>query len=476
MKDLTKLSGTLLISVLLFTGSFLDISVVAKAESNITGAAEQENGDPKTSEDIILDNDPVAEEDDIADNTEQEGEGPETAEDITSGSGPETTDDITSDSGPEEDTEKDTEEDTVYGPETGEQYYISFSGIDETLHIYIAEITKDLMGEDIHSSDEAWQIFLAERNSRIASLIMEGVSAEDETGQAVEASLKSDGGLFEIFGGPEEYLLTYSAIHPETGAEFNAERKIVLHFEEALLMTGEFTAPVKVTSFPELLSAIGSAPKNASGEYYIEIMNPFDFQATSLLIDEAKKITLFSNNSGGFILTQPNSNYRHFYLSGSGTSFTLSKGVTLSSTGAATYSGGVSAVGGAKFILDGGKIIGNSGSNSTSINGNPLIPSWKSALGGGVFIFDAYFDLINGEISGNRAIGDGTTIKTGYGGGVFIAGISEFNMTGGKISDNYSLFGGGVGINNTYDRASDDMVTFNMSGGEISSNRTAEEV
>ena len=90
-------------------------------------------------------------------------------------------------------------------------------------------------------------------------------------------------------------------------------------------------------------------------------------------------------------------------------------------------------------------------------------------FGGGVSVeINAVFNLYDGSITGNWAGGD-----PGYGGGVCVAG-GTFNMSGGSIARNETVFAGGVGLGggvyvtygvsgtNTYISG-----TFNMSGGSI---------
>ena len=95
----------------------------------------------------------------------------------------------------------------------------------------------------------------------------------------------------------------------------------------------------------------------------------------------------------------------------------------------------------------------------------PTIKGNTAKQGGGVYIYNATFNMKGGVIGGvaaadaNNATGQGVV---GQGGGVY-ANDSEMNMTDGKITGNTAYAGGGV-----YSIGAG--TTFTMSGGEISNN------
>ncbi|MDR1127728.1 MAG: fibronectin type III domain-containing protein [Treponema sp.] len=130
---------------------------------------------------------------------------------------------------------------------------------------------------------------------------------------------------------------------------------------------------------------------------------------------------------------------------------------SVSGTGEA---GGVIVVGGATFIMNGGKISNNSQTRDSSGYGG------EQSGGGGVRIsIDGTFIMNDGEISGNSAVrGGGVYVNRGW------TGSAIFTMNGGKISGNTVLSnytgGAGVGVDNTTNSI------FIMHGGEISGNGT----
>ncbi|MCL2080138.1 MAG: hypothetical protein FWH17_09955 [Oscillospiraceae bacterium] len=82
----------------------------------------------------------------------------------------------------------------------------------------------------------------------------------------------------------------------------------------------------------------------------------------------------------------------------------------------------------------------------------------RAVSGGGVYLSNSStFTMEGGEISGNTAQGDG--------GGVYLRNSSTFTMEGGEISGNTAQGGSGGGV-----YAATSSNTFSMSGGEISGN------
>ena len=162
----------------------------------------------------------------------------------------------------------------------------------------------------------------------------------------------------------------------------------------------------------------------------------------------------------------------------------------------AEYCGGVLLASGATFEMNGGAISGNNsttdggvsvGSGATfEMNGGEISGNVTSnGYGGGVYVYGGTFTLNSGEISGNTAIngaglyvGDSgssvtliggkitnnatTGATTTYGGGVYVAGGVEVNITGAcEISGNSATLGGGIYVNEG---------TVNLVSGTISEN------
>ena len=117
-------------------------------------------------------------------------------------------------------------------------------------------------------------------------------------------------------------------------------------------------------------------------------------------------------------------------------------GVEMNNTG---FGGGVyikkSASGSSSFILEGSTISGNS-----------------ACSGGGVLLNGGDFDMTGGVIEDNQGVW--------HGGGVCVVNATSFNITSGKISNNYTTAKNGGGI---YFEVPG--VTMNINGGEISGNK-----
>jgi hypothetical protein len=155
----------------------------------------------------------------------------------------------------------------------------------------------------------------------------------------------------------------------------------------------------------------------------------------------------------------------------SGGTLILGDGVTLTGGNHSVGGGGVYALQGSKFIMNGGSISGNTapkgggvfvtdGSNFT-MNGGTISGGTGSR---GVYVdTGCTFTMNGGTISGSAANGVGVTTD-GYGGGVYVntGAQTKFIMTGGTISGNTANYGGG----GVYVKGS----SFDMTGGTISGN------
>jgi hypothetical protein len=136
--------------------------------------------------------------------------------------------------------------------------------------------------------------------------------------------------------------------------------------------------------------------------------------------------------------------------------------------------GGVRIRPGSRFILEGGKISGNTastdgggismGGQSFTMTGGQISGNTAATGGGGVRVSSGTFSMTGGEISGNTANGSSTSSFDGGGGVIIIDGM--FVMTGGEITDNTANRGGGVYVSGGTSVAG----TFIRAGGEISGN------
>jgi len=250
-------------------------------------------------------------------------------------------------------------------------------------------------------------------------------------------------------------------------------------------------APNKqVATFKELQNAITAAP--AGTTYVIEITA--DFNCTAVIsIPTDKKIVLMSD--GNFTLTTQGTN-RHFTASGE---LTLLPGVTLTNRNTTDNGGGVQVGSVGVLNIKGGSINGNVNSSSGggvycgggtvnlysgTIDGNIN----KSSSGGGVHVNSGTFNMYGGSVSNNHASGSSASgggvgvnklgtfvLYSGVingnisdhiaqgGGGVFVLGDGKFEMHGGTISNNIATAscGGGVMVGKS---------NFTITGGKISGN------
>jgi uncharacterized repeat protein (TIGR02543 family) len=195
--------------------------------------------------------------------------------------------------------------------------------------------------------------------------------------------------------------------------------------------------------------------------------------------------------SGNSISALPSSVYGGgVYVSGG--NFTMSGGkISGNSVRYTGYGGGVYIADG-NFTMSGGEISGNSGTSygggvSVGSNGSFTLSSGEisgnsGAYGGGVYTVHGSFTLSNGEIFDNTVTYQGGGVYVLYGsftqsggkifnntatlvggGGVYICG-SDSLLSGGEISDNHAVDGGGVYIEGGL------VDSFTQSGGKISGN------
>jgi uncharacterized protein YjdB len=184
------------------------------------------------------------------------------------------------------------------------------------------------------------------------------------------------------------------------------------------------------------------------------------------------------------------------YVSGSGRTFVLNDGVTITdfkinngepcssvcissestfTMNGGTISGNTASSGGgvyvsfSSFTMNSGTISDNTGGGvyvgrgTFTMNGGTISGNTASYSGGGVSISsESTFNMIGGTIQGNTA--------TTEGGGVFVYD-STFTMSGGTISDNTASDGGGVYVYANW--TSENPVIFTMSGGTIQGNTAA---
>ncbi len=176
------------------------------------------------------------------------------------------------------------------------------------------------------------------------------------------------------------------------------------------------------------------------------------------------------SNAGGIAVN----NGGEFTLSGGKVTQNVGRGVnvdnaTFNMTGGIicdnqqNATGGVGVSNGGTFNMSGGEIthnwsgtVGGGVSVTTgatlNMTGGEITDNRAGRYGGGVFVSDGTFNLSDGEISGNKAVGKrpsgGHLVdEDSSGGGVYVRYDGTVNMTGGKITQNTSFVsGGGVGV------------------------------
>ena len=257
-------------------------------------------------------------------------------------------------------------------------------------------------------------------------------------------------GEFTVVGTPDAYMLTGSMTGTD-GTIYNIT----------------LTSPNAASTWSNLQTAINNAPGNATTAATetttIKIMNDLtvpEQDGASITIPAGKDITIDLNGKvlnadgkfnvimvkeGGkltLIDSKPETEHKgyvdadglwHLGEIPQGAEGCTEKTVTGGVITGGTNNSGVYVDYGGIFIMNGGNIVGNTGT-----------------AGGGVYVYrDGNFTVTGGSITGNTA---------SYGGGVFNGGT--FDMTDGTISGNTASVGGGV--------YNDD--TFNMTDGTISGN------
>ena len=146
-----------------------------------------------------------------------------------------------------------------------------------------------------------------------------------------------------------------------------------------------------------------------------------------------------------------------------GSVFNMSGGLILNMTAKSWYVSPVFVRGGATFNMSGGQIKNNSNTWSNSLDDN------KISGGDGVLLYSwnesdpiAKFNMTGGEISSNTSMN---------GGGVYMTANTHFEMTGGLIVHNKSSYdGGGVCVSSVSSVLNPKTAKFVLNGGKIIGN------
>ncbi len=220
----------------------------------------------------------------------------------------------------------------------------------------------------------------------------------------------------------------------EPGAEVVAEEAATVVEEQAPQLTAQATT---VTTFQQLEDAI------AGTDPVIEVGGNITMTG-GVTIPAGRDVTLRGAAGGQYSLIR-DSNYKGALIIVYGSLTINNLALDGNKMAVTDSSGSLVYVEGGVFTLEAGGVLENN-----TLRHTPPVDD----TAGGVSVLGGEFNMTGGEIKGNSSV---------YG-GVFVASAA-FNMSGGLISGNSaSGSGGGVHIGAN--------ATFNMSGGEVSGNET----
>ena len=292
------------------------------------------------------------------------------------------------------------ESDPASLPEDGpKEPAITFAGHEYALRLSMPSIIAQLMADGVDMEDEA--TFNAKRDELVAEKMMQGVTAADEQGNAVEVTMQDDGG-FTIGGEQNTFTVTYAATHPETEEVFTVTREVSIEY---LSFRGMNVQSANVASEAALVAAIEAGETDIVLTGSFTITNTLNISGKNITINAASGVTITMNYAYG--------SRRHFYVDGGG-SLTLGTNVTLDGGGS----------GGGVHVANG----------SLTLNGT--ITNCNAADGGGVQVGGGGSFTMNGTISNCHA--------TSSGGGVSVANGGTLNMQGGTVTGCSAKRGGGI--------------------------------
>jgi len=253
---------------------------------------------------------------------------------------------------------------------------------------------------------------------------------------------------------------------PEYNPEYETETDIDEPDEDTCAETPDYGYEIETTYIS--IMPLSAVPVSTWADLALEISGgATEIEiTTNIMAGNAIPITgtVTISSTGGYTLTQSNTNQRHFTVFGG--TLTL-ENITLAGAGSGNR-GGVSVNGGGTFNMYGGAISGNhapqgggvivSGGSTFNMNGGTISGN-EAVGGGGIFIDDSSFTMHNGTISGNAA---------NSGGAIFVMDGS-FTMHNGSIINNT----GRNNINNTSGVLLHENSTFIMHDGTISGHTSA---
>jgi len=199
-----------------------------------------------------------------------------------------------------------------------------------------------------------------------------------------------------------------------------------------------------------------------------------------ILVKDGSKLTLAGGTvfGNGHVSKEVSGPGRGGVVVEKGGAFTMTGGtVAYNATDETLDGGGVCNAG--TFTMSGGVICANNSRNGGGVYNEGtftlsggVIKNNGAYIGGGVYVAKGAFTMKAGEISGNNAVNDDNeNTREGFGAGVYVYSLGEFNMSGGRITGNTaSTHGGGVFVGDGTYNDNENSARFTMTAGEISGN------
>jgi hypothetical protein len=311
-------------------------------------------------------------------------------------------------------------------------------------------------------------------------------------GGTIDKTFGPGGGTIEILKGT--WQVTVKAYSAEPRLRGLAEETFQVRSGET--HTVELRAAIGIRSGPELQDVLTDSDTNSTGlagyldavvtrDNLLILENDIDLEAMISTPGGGRKFTLIAEPGATRTITR-SPTYPAQIMVCSGDTMSLGRAgesgkLVFDGDGATTgntslfYANGGTAPPGTALIIDGGTEIKNcrnlTGQGAAvwtndarlELRGGKIYDN-HAAYAGAVEVGDgSVFVMSGGEISGNKALGDGS--QPGNGGGVYV-GQGRFEMSGGRISGNTAaLSGGGVYVDDI--RYLDPSGTFGYVPGEF---------
>jgi len=257
--------------------------------------------------------------------------------------------------------------------------------------------------------------------------LLAGVSGVDETGNDIPVAVNDTGGLDMQRPAPNAdpatpYIITYEAVHPETGESFTATREVFVEAARSLALVGSDSSPENpAMSYEELRDAIIAANADPGVD---TIYVAGSFTLPWALPEIIEDLIIIGDGQSTTNITV-GGNFRHF----TGTAFTTLTLENLTLTGRRTASGGgvYTGYGGTATLTD-CTLTGNSaGSDGGGVRAS------TATIRGSIVAGNTRSDgtknelYIEGDIfgSGTNYNGNGSVEETGAYGEYYIVGVPD---------------------------------------------------